>query len=144
MNEYYEVIDLAPIPTDLLDPIEKIVTFENKFPDKTFAHTYASYKAPKPLNNYVQSLFDYPVFVTYQVIHKQLPKHVDVGIVGKKYNYLLDTGGDVSTRWYEDDKLVFEVKSKPFIWHTLKIDTMHDITAPTHTRLSVVVRQADA
>ncbi len=146
MNDYYEKINLPKIPLEVLDPLDKILTFNDEFKDiwsdDTFSQTYANYTAPQKLHDYIQTLFDFPVKVNYQVIHKKLPKHKDIGIVGKKYNYIIDTGGDVYTRWYNDDTVVFEIKSKPFEWHTLQIDVEHDITTPSHTRLSVTVCHA--
>jgi len=146
MNKYYEKINLPKIPLELLDSLDKIMTFNDEFEgvfnDKNFNQTYSSYTAPKKLHNYIQTLFDFPVKVSYQVIHKKLPKHKDIGIIGKKYNYLIDTGGEVYTRWYENDTMIFEVKSEPFEWHTLQIDVEHDITTPIRTRLSVVVTHA--
>ena len=151
MNKYYEKINLPKIPLELLDPIDKIMTFKDEFDsqglfdDTNFNQTYAIYTAPQKLHDYIQTLFDFPVKVNYQVIHKKLPKHKDIGIVGKKYNYLIDTGGDVYTRWYDDnDTVLFEIKSKPFEWHALQIDIEHDITTPSHTRLSVVVIHAES
>lgn len=143
MNDYYEKIDLPKIPLEVLDPLDKILTFNDEFKDVwddiAMRQTYANYTVPQKLHDYIQTLFDFPVKVNYQAIHKKLPKHKDIGIVGKKYNYILDTGGDVYTRWYNDDAVVFEIKSKPFEWHTLQIDVEHDITTPSHTRLSVTV-----
>lgn len=146
MNDYYEKIDLPKIPLEVLDPLDKILTFNDEFKDiwanDTFSQTYANYTAPQKLHDYIQPLFDFPAKVNYQVIHKKLPRHKDVGIVGKKYNYIIDTGGDVYTRWYKNDTMIFEVKSEPFEWHTLQIDVEHDITTPSRTRLSVVVTRA--
>lgn len=147
MNDYYEKINLPKIPLEVLDPLDKILTFNDEFKDvwdadNDLSQTYANYTVPQKLQDYIQTLFDFPVKVNYQVIHKKLPRHKDVGIVGKKYNYIIDTGGDVYTRWYNDDTVVFEVKSKPFEWHTLQIDVEHDITTPSHTRLSVTVCHA--
>lgn len=147
MNDYYEKINLPKIPLEVLDPLDKILTFNDEFKDvwdadNDLSQTYANYTVPQKLQDYIQTLFDFPVKVNYQVIHKKLPKHKDIGIVGKKYNYIIDTGGDVYTRWYNNDTVVFEIKSKPFEWHTLQIDVEHDITTPSHTRLSVTVCHA--
>lgn len=147
MNDYYEKINLPKIPLEVLDPLDKILTFNDEFKDvwdadNDLSQTYANYTVPQKLQDYIQTLFDFPVKVNYQVINKKLPKHKDIGIVGKKYNYIIDTGGDVYTRWYNNDTVVFEIKSKPFEWHTLQIDVEHDITTPSHTRLSVTVCHA--
>jgi len=144
---YYEEVNFLPtIPKELINSLEEIESFENVFPYPDFKHTYASYKVPKTLENFLQDFFDYSVVVRYQVIKQDLPIHVDVGINGIKYNYLLDTGGDsVITRFWDkiesSQRILFEVKSKSLSWHWLRIDTPHDVTGVEHPRISVTVKK---
>lgn len=145
---YYETISFLPhIPKNLLDDLDTIESYENVFPAQgEYVKTYASYVAPEPLADFMQLWFDYPVLTRYQVIKKALHVHVDVGIKGVKYNYILDTGGDVKTRWWNDvdekaTTILHEVQSEPFVWHSLNISEPHNITEPSRPRVSVVVRK---
>ena len=147
---YCKEIDYLPtIPSHLIKNLETIETYTDLFLKQTNKHVgvYSSYKANLGLTDYVQQLFDYPVFVRYQVIKKSLPVHVDKAIVPKKLNYIIDTGGDVKTRWWSsvDDpkQLIAEHQQKVNTWYELDIHTPHDITTPDRPRVSITVRKAN-
>jgi sulfatase maturation enzyme AslB (radical SAM superfamily) len=154
---YYEIVDFLPqIPDHLLDDLETIETYKNTFkgdnftqkygkPYQTdFTQKYASYEAPEKLYEFIQSYFSYPVVVRYQIIKKSLGSHIDLGKSTIKYNYILDTGGNCKTRWWNDVaekavNLLYEVESKPFVWHTLNVSVPHSVTEPIRPRISVTV-----
>jgi hypothetical protein len=144
---YYTEVDFIPnIPAYLLDTIDIIETYQNVYPDTSYASTYASYAVPDKLSKWIQQYFEYPVITRYQVIKKQLPVHIDWGITGIKYNYLLETGGEnVKTLWWDsvDDpkEIKFETISKLNIWHTLNIEEPHSISEINSPRISVTVRK---
>ena len=144
---YYEELTFLPkIEEQYLDSLETIETFENVFPDKEFAHTYASYSVPTELAELIQQYFDYPVLTRYQVIKKQLPIHTDVGIKGFKCNYLLTSGGEsVKTRWWDKietpNNVVYEMTCKLNTWYNLNIEIPHDISDVTGPRISITVRK---
>ena len=144
---YYKEVDFLPdVPQELINSLEEIESFENVFPYPESRHTYASYKVPRILQNYLQEFFDYPVIVRYQIIRKNLPIHVDVGIKGIKYNYILDTGGEnVLTKFWDSvdnpGKKLFEVKIKQRFWHYLNIETPHSVVGVEQPRISITVRE---
>ena len=147
---YCKEIDYLPtIPSHLIKDLETIETYTDLFLRQTDKHVgvYSSYEANIDLTYYLQQLFDYPVFVRYQVIKKSLPVHVDKAIVPKKLNYIIDTGGDVKTRWWSsvDDpkQLIAEHQQKVNTWYELDIHTPHDITTPDRPRVSITVRKAN-
>jgi hypothetical protein len=145
--QFYEKVTFLPgIPEGLIKPLDIIESMPNVFPDPDYAHTYASYKANDDLQAWAQSYFDFPVLARYQVIKQQLPIHVDVGIVGIKYNYLISRGGDdVKTRWWDSvenpSKILFETTSPLRVWHSLNIEVPHDITEISYPRISVTIRK---
>jgi hypothetical protein len=146
MNFYNEVSFIPVIPQELIEDVESMEKRKNVFPYPNYAHTYASYEASEELSTWIQQYFDKPVLTRYQVIKKKLPVHVDVGISGIKYNYLLSTGGDaVKTRWWNSvdnpTTLLFEVTSKLHVWHSLNIETPHDISEISSPRVSITVRE---
>lgn len=144
-----EVDNLPSIPNHLIKDLHTIESYNDLFLKKThkYVGVYSSYEANKKLRDYVQELFDYPVFVRYQVIKKPLPVHVDKAIVPKKFNYIIDTGGDVKTRWWSDvnenKKLLLQYQQKVNKWYELDIHTPHDITKPDRPRISITVRKAN-
>ena len=102
---YCKEIDYLPtIPSHLIKDLKTIETYTDLFLRQTDKHVgvYSSYEANIDLTDYIQQLFDYPVFVRYQVIKKTLPVHVDKATVSKKLNYIIDTGGNVKTRWWSN------------------------------------------
>ena len=144
-----EINYLPTIPSHLIKDLKTIETYTDLFLRQTDKHVgvYSSYEANIDLTNYIQQLFDYPVFVRYQVIKKTLPVHVDKATVAKKLNYIIDTGGDVKTRWWSnvDDskKIIAEHQQKANTWYELDIHTPHDITVPDRPRVSVTVRRSN-
>jgi hypothetical protein len=146
--DYIEYTDSIPndIPEEfLIRDVSIIESFQNVFPDKRGAHIYGSYVAPDKLQNYIQSFFDVPVLVRYQVIHSQLPIHIDVGIDKEKYNYIYELGGDnVETRWWKNNdgkELLHNIIVEPNRWVKLRVDIPHDISPVTSPRLSITVRE---
>ena len=145
MNEYYyEEIDWLPeIPDQLILPLNEILQLENLFPVPEMIDTYASFKVQDNLSDFVNKYFDYEVNVKYQVIRKELPVHTDFGVGDVKFNYIVDTGGDVTTRWWDEDhwNILHETICKERTWHKLRIDVPHDITPPSTPRITIVARR---
>jgi hypothetical protein len=151
MRFFERVENLPIIPEYLLSDLDTIETFENTFPHKDYAHTYASYKADARLTEWLQDYFDFKIVVRYQVIKQKLPVHVDYGVslADLRYNYLITTGGpNVRTRWWDSDKnptrLLKELKAEKNTWHILNVATPHDITELDSPRISVTVIRASS
>jgi len=139
---YYKEVDFLPEVPSLFDlSLKEIQEFENVFPHKDYDHTFASYVAPQELADYIQEYFDYPVLTRYQVIRDKVPVHTDLGIVGVKYNYVFESGGNnVRTRFWDMGQIVESVCVQEKVWHSLQIDVPHDVTKVDNARISLTVR----
>ena len=143
-----KVNNLPTIPNYLIKDLDIIETYTDLFLKKTnkYIGVYSSYEANEDLSNYISQLFEYSVFVRYQVIKKSLPIHIDKAKVSKKLNYIIDTGGNVKTRWWssveEPRQMLSEYQQKVNTWYNLDIHTPHDITIPDRPRISITVRRA--
>ena len=134
--------DLPKIPESLIDPLDKIELMENAFPDKEYAHIYASYVVPTKLVEYLQPHFSYPIMVRYQVIKRDLEVHIDIGPDDYKLNYLLDMGGNnVITKWWDSDEVIHQQCLETATWHSLNVKVPHSVENLTSTRVSIVVRR---
>ena len=140
-----ELTHIPRIPNEILLTVEQAEQNENVFQGNAKSDVYGSYKANPELVEWVQQYFDYPVITRYQVIHKNLPIHRDDGILGMKANYLITSGGDVLTQWWDDDnnptKLCHEVICDTHKWYNLNIQEPHCVINLTSTRFSVTVRK---
>ena len=142
MNCYNEVDFLPEVPEYFNLSLEEIEELENVFPYKDYNHTFASYAVPQELSDFIQEYFHYPVLTRYQVIKSKVPVHTDLGIVGVKYNYVFQTGGEqVWTRFWDMGEIVERVCIKERVWHSLQIDVPHDVTTVDHARISLTVRR---
>ena len=142
-----EYIDLPRIPDEFLESIEEIMALPKK--PKTFARPgypiTTKYVSPK-LNQYIESIFPIPVWVGYQVIHDNIPIHVDSG--GNRrvcYNYLLQQGGDeVYTTFYnENHEVVQTEKLELHRWHRLNTENLHGVQGVKDFRIAITVTPQD-
>lgn len=139
-------VDLPPIPEHLIEDLEIIETREDFFVQsvKDYEDTYASRAANQDLIDYLESQFDYPIKVRYQIIKKELPVHVDHAPQPTKLNYMIDPVGPVKTQFWssvDDPKhMIEEVELQPRTWYRLNISTPHSITQPERPRISVTIK----
>ena len=104
---------------------------------------YSTYHVQEELQTWVQSYFDFPVIVNYQVIDKQVPIHRDVDRI-LCWNYLIKTGGPkVTTRWWNDDEteVVQSVVFRPHCWYELNVKQKHDVIDVEGHRVAITVWQ---
>lgn len=128
-------------PKSLLLPLNEIEQLENLFPNKDYAHVYASYGVPLPLAEWAQDALQMKAIVRYQVIQADMEPHIDLGNQQWKYNYILDAGGDnVKTRWWKNKEVVYEHICEENVWYALNILQTHDVVGVTSPRVSLVVR----
>lgn len=143
-----KVNNLPTVPNYLIKDLDTIETYTDLFLKQTdeYVGIYSSYKANLGLEDFIQQFFEYPVLVRYQVIKKSLPIHIDKAKVSKKLNYIIDTGGNVKTRWWssvnEPRQILSEYQQEVNTWYNLDIHTPHDITIPDRPRISITVREA--
>ena len=138
---YYQVVDLPKIPEGLAITDPKILRQgKNMFSDDPSGDDwYFTHALSDELYNFLQQHFDFKIKANYQLIGKQLTPHTDLG---RKfaYNYLFLTGGDdVKTRWYDNEKVIYEVTAPLYTWHRIQVDVTHDISEITSPRLSLSV-----
>jgi hypothetical protein len=144
---YYQEVNWLPdIPSELLDDWETIKNRGNIFKSKRVEGIYASYLVSSKLRKFLQSYFDKPINVRYQVINDQLPVHIDAGGIFRKFNYLLDAGGEsVFTRWWDSldnpSTIVYQCQAQEFTWHQIKVNHAHDISPIKRTRLSIEIHE---
>ena len=145
INYCEEIKHLPVIPNEVLKDLKTIETYKDLFSIPNFSDTYCSYEANQELINFLENYFDSKIQVRYQVIKKALPIHIDKVKLSTKLNYLLDTGGDVKTRWWtsvdEPREMLFEYSQKVNTWYKLNIQIPHDISAPSNFRVSVTVKE---
>ena len=143
MKYYKENQKLPKIPDYLIDDLDTIKLRNNIFQNKKIEHLYRSYLPSRNLKQFLQNYFEQPINVRYQLILGQLPIHVDSGALSIKYNFLLLTGGDVKTRWWDNladpKEIVYQCQVPAYTWHELKVDSPHDISIPSSPRLSVEI-----
>lgn len=139
--KYLQIHDNKPLPPPhLVASIDEVLQMENCFPASEWAHVYASFKPPQQLVEWAEDVFDNVVLVRYQLIQQNLEPHIDIGDEPWKYNLILTTGGDVTTRWWDGDVVMETAKLEPLMWYSLNVHQTHDIIGLTSPRLSIVVR----
>jgi len=152
---YYREIDWLPtVPEYLIDDLDTIRSRENTFPIKEDAHIYTSHYVSKDLEEFLQSFFDKPMNVRYQVINKRLGVHVDAGGremimqngIPTKYNYIIDLGGpNIITRWWDDlknpQKITYTNYAYERVWHEINTGIPHDITEIDSPRVSIEMHE---
>ena len=87
--------------------------------------------------------FDNNVNIAFQLITDNLPVHKDYGRTNC-YNYIIKSGGDVSTVWYDDnlkeiDRVVFPTR----IWHNINVEKFHNVIGINNTRIAISVWTKD-
>jgi len=142
---YYEVIDYLPeIPKELLEDLSDIKQKTNQFNGRASEDQYASYPVSNELHNFIQKYFEYEVAVRYQIIQENLKIHIDKG-VEKKYNYIIETGGNnVKTLWHrrrDPDNIYAELNSQPNTWYLLNVSFPHSVQNVETQRVSITVKK---
>jgi len=144
MNFCQKIDHLPIIPKRFIKDLKTIETYKDNF-SKNYSDTYASREANLDLCEYLQTFFNKPIKVRYQIIKKELPVHVDKTYQETKLNYMVDTGGIVKTRWWssvdEPRHIIEEHVQEIDTWYRLNIQTPHNITRPDRPRISVTVKE---
>jgi hypothetical protein len=141
-----EYVDLPAVPTALIESIEDIINKPRK--DKTFApvnHPFQTKYVNQELEQHVQSIFPFAVYVQYQVIYDGLPIHIDKGNRLTAYNYLLQLGGDnVTTKIYNEN---YEVEQSETLmlhrWHRLNTSKLHGVHGISTVRVAISATPQD-
>ena len=134
---------IPQIPKDLIDITEEeIRKIPNKF-NGIKATKYSLHTVTKELEDFLTPYFDNDVNIAFQLITDELPIHKDFGR-SNCYNYIIKSGGDVSTVWYNDDiKEIDRITFPTHIWHNINVETFHNIVGVTSTRIAISVWSKD-
>ena len=139
---------IPQIPDSIINPTEeeirKIPNRFAEFPsDGVKARKYTLHTATQELEDFLKPYFDNDVNIAFQLITDDLPLHKDYGRTNC-YNYIIKTGGDVSTVWYDDqakeiDRVIFPTR----VWHNIDVTKFHNVVGLTSTRIAVSVWASD-
>lgn len=134
---------IPQIPNDLINITEEeIRKIPNKF-NGVRATKYSLHDVTKELDNFIRPYFNNDVNIAYQLITDELPIHKDYGRTNC-YNYIINTGGDVSTVWYDDNLQEIErVVFPTHIWHNINVETFHNVIGLDSTRIAISVWSKD-
>lgn len=144
MNFYELATFLPKVPENLYTTdINEIYKRGNSFDSSgEWDWWYFATKVDNNLQEFLQTFFNYPVDVYYQLSGTQLTPHIDTGRTFC-YNYTILPGGpNVRTRWYDSNgkNIIYEVTAPIKIWHRLQVDVMHDISEIQSHRLSLSIQ----
>lgn len=134
---------IPQIPDELINLTEEqIRKIPNKF-NGVKATKYSLHTATKKLEEFLTPYFDNDVNIAFQLITDNLPVHKDYGRTNC-YNYIIKSGGDVSTVWYDDnlkeiDRVVFPTR----IWHNINVEKFHNVIGINNTRIAISVWTKD-
>mgnify|MGYP007072273259 FL=1 len=134
---------IPQIPDEIVNLTEdEIRKIPNKF-NGVKATKYSLHTATKELEDFLRPYFDNDVNIAFQLITDELPIHKDYGRTNC-YNYILKSGGDVSTVWYDDDlKEIDRVTFPTHIWHNINVDKFHNVVGVDSTRIAISVWAKD-
>lgn len=140
--------NIPNIPEDLCKlSVEEIRSIPNKFTGVKISEgivpTYTLHTAPSEIEQFLKPYFNANANFAFQLITQNLPIHKDFGRT-QCFNYIINTGGNVKTVWYDNDlnkieSVVFPVRK----WHSIKVDNFHNVTDVINTRISITVWHKD-
>ena len=134
---------IPEIPSELIDITEnEIRKIPNIFNGVT-AKKYSLHAVTKELKNFLKPYFNSNVNIAFQLITGELPVHKDYGRTNC-YNYIIKTGGDVDTVWYDNDlKEIERVNFSAYRWHNINVETFHNVIGVDSTRIAISVWSSD-
>ena len=134
---------IPKIPDNLINITEEeIRKIPNKF-NGVKATKYSLHTVTKELEDFLTPYFDNDVNIAFQLITDELPVHKDYGRTNC-YNYIIKSGGNVSTVWYDDNlKEIDRVIFPKHIWHNINVETFHNVVGINNTRIAISVWTKD-
>lgn len=135
--------EIPKIPDHLVNLTEEeIRKIPNKF-NGVKASKYTLHNATKALEDFLRPYFDKDANIAFQLITDELPVHKDYGRTSC-YNYIIKSGGDVSTVWYDDSvKEIERVNFPTYTWHNINVETFHNVVGIDRTRIAITVWTKD-
>lgn len=138
MNLKY--LDLPKLPKDI---IEDIYTTVNAKVASSLSNNawWLSFRTSAKVTEYVRSMFDSRHDVSIFYLTGDLPIHNDI-IRDTAYNYVLETGGNSITYFYNDDKEEVEKHQiEPARWVELNVKEWHSVKIPEPPRIVLTVKK---
>ena len=121
---------------------EQIRQIPDKF-DGVEASKYTLHNATQELKDFLQPYFSNEIDIAFQLITDDLPIHKDFGRTSC-YNYIIQSGGEASTVWYDDNlKEIDRVVFPTGIWHHIDVGRYHNVVDVIGTRISITVWTRD-
>ena len=139
--------DIPPIPDDLLEPIDVIISRQSMTPNNYVQNK----KISMELFDWLTKTFNKPIIAYYQVMLNDIDPHVDRKRT-KAINYLIQTGGENATT------IIYKEKAKPGPykgkvtvaeskilklkrWHSIDVTSIHSVKniESSQPRISVSV-----
>jgi len=145
--KYFEYVDFKSIPDELIESFNQIINKPTQSAlKKDYPLKYYPWLVIKPvkddLKQFLESLFPFEVFISYQLVYNGLTIHKDTHRL-YHYLYLIELGGDeVYTNFYNDQKILIESTIFPLKqWVKLDAQTFHNVTGipNNNVRAAVVV-----
>jgi hypothetical protein len=135
--------EIPKIPDYLVNLTEnEIRSIPNKF-NGVKASKYTLHNATKELEDFLRPYFDNDANIAFQVITDELPVHKDYGRTSC-YNYIIKSGGAVSTVWYDDNlKEIDRVVFPTHVWHNINVEKFHNVVGVDSTRIAISVWTKD-
>lgn len=130
--KHIQYLDLPPVPKHLVKSVDEIVALPRKVmtevPDE-YQNVFNTRYVEPELDEWLKSIFDFPMFPQYQLIYRGIPVHKDKSDRLIAYNYLLSTGGEnVITTIYDDNmKLLQFEKLQLHRWHRIETGYFHGV-----------------
>lgn len=104
---------------------------------------YTLHNTPLNIKNFLLPYFEEHYDFAFQLITTDLPIHKDFER-RTCYNYIFSSGGDVNTVWYDDNLQQIESVIFPErVWHNIRVDTFHNVTNVSGTRIALTVWEKD-
>lgn len=147
MQLYESCPHLPQIP----DEIISLLTEENirKIPNEFSAIDGERYEIPwysihrcnEELTDFLAPYFPEKMKIRVQLITRELLIHKDQGRT-HAYNYVIKSGGNVSTVWFDDNKTEIERVIFPErAWYKLNVGVFHNVYDLTSTRIAITVNE---
>ena len=141
-KDFIKFVNLPTIPEDLLDRIPKQFS-EYKFKVNYFTFNWSE-SHNEELNTWCKEHISSSLYFAFMLTKGDLLVHKDVGTV-IKLNYVINPGGgNVVTKFWDNDKknILAEYEIEPHKWHIFNSNTFHSVHGieKNQTRFSVTAQ----
>lgn len=130
--KHIEYLDLPPVPERFIKTIEEIIALplkEMTDVPNAYHNVFNTRYVEEDLNDWLKTIFDFPMYAQYQLIYRGIPVHKDKSDRLIAYNYLLATGGEnVITTIYDDNMKLLQLERLQLQrWHRIETGYFHGV-----------------